>query len=54
MEEARILIDELRGLIGKTDKKSEARIDEISLWFRDHHTPENVAMMQEFLEEGVA
>jgi hypothetical protein len=54
MEEARKLIEELKGLIGKTDEQSVARIDEISLWFRDHHTPENIAMMQEFLEEGVA
>ena len=54
MEEARAYIEELKGLIGKTDKKSEARIDELSLWFRDHHTPENIALMQDFLEDGVA
>ena len=54
MEEAKILIEELKGLIGKTDETSIARMDEISLWFRNHHTPENVALMQEFLETGVA
>lgn len=54
MEEAKRLIEELKGLIGKTDEASVARMDEISLWFRDHHTPENVALMQEFLDAGVA
>ena len=33
MEEAKILIEELKGLIGKTDETSIARMDKISLWF---------------------
>lgn len=54
MKEAKRLIEELKGLVGKTDDASVARMDEIALWFRDHHTPENVALMQEFLEDGIA
>ena len=52
MEKAKKLIEELKGLIGKTDEQSMARQDEISFWFRDHQTPENVKLMQQFLQEG--
>ena len=52
MENAKLLIEELKGLMGKTDPESTKRIDEISLWFRENNTPENVKLMQDFLNQG--
>ena len=50
---AKELIKELAGLIGKTDARSEARRDEIAAWFKENNTPENVAMMQQFINNGL-
>lgn len=52
MEEAKALIEELKGIVGRDDAESVARQDEIARWFRDHHSPENVKLMQDFLQEG--
>lgn len=52
MEEAKKLIKELKTIVARFDEESEARRTEIAQWFRDHHTPENVKLMQDFLEEG--
>lgn len=53
MEEADRLIEELSLLMGKTDTPSEQRRDEIALWFRDHSTPENDALLDDFIKRGV-
>lgn len=53
MKEAEKLIEELGTLMVKTDAQSEQRRDEISYWFRDNNTPENEALMDKFLGEGV-
>ena len=52
MEEAKKLIEELKGLMTRFDEKSEARRTEIGHWFREHKTPENEKLMQDFLENG--
>ena len=54
MEEAKTLIKELKRLMGKTDSISLKRMDEISFWFREHNTPTNIKLMQDFLENGVS
>lgn len=54
MTEAEKLIEELGTLMGKTDAQSEQRRDEISFWFRDNNTPENDALMEKFLSEGIS
>lgn len=53
MEQAKILIDELGTLMGKTDEQSEQRRREISLWFRDNSNPENDALFENFIHKGV-
>lgn len=53
MEKAKILIEELGTLMGKTDAKSEQRRKEISLWFNENSTPENDALFDEFVNRGV-
>ncbi|MBR1467333.1 MAG: DUF5053 domain-containing protein [Bacteroidaceae bacterium] len=53
MEQAKILIDELGTLMGKTDEQSEQRRREISLWFRDNSNPENDALFENFINKGV-
>ena len=46
MEEAKALVEELKELMPKMDEKSEKRIAEITLWFKD-------ALLRTFMEEGV-
>ena len=53
MEKAKILIDELGTLMGRTDAQSERRRSEIALWFKDNSTPENDALFEEFINNGV-
>lgn len=53
MEQARILIEELGALMGKTDVQSEQRRGEIATWFKDNSTPENDALFDAFINEGV-
>ena len=53
MEQARLLIEELGKLMGKTDAKSEQRRNEIALWFKDNSTPENEALFDAFVNNGV-
>ena len=53
MEKAKSLIEELGALMGKTDAKSEQRRQEIALWFKDNSTPENDALFDEFINNGV-
>ena len=54
MEQARKLIKELKTLMGKTDTFSERRRDEIATWFKDNDTPENNALVDKFINDGVA
>lgn len=53
MEEAKKLIEELGTLMGKTDAQSEKRRSEISIWFKENSTPENDALLDAFVNEGV-
>lgn len=53
MDKARLLIQELGTLMGKTDANSDKRRDEIALWFKDNSTPENDALIDEFINKGV-
>lgn len=53
MEQARILIEELGTLMGKTDTQSAQRRSEIATWFKDNSTPENDALFDEFINNGV-
>lgn len=53
-KEARRLIKEMKDLMGKLDPQSEVRRDEISLWFKENHTPETEAVFNEFMEDGFA
>lgn len=52
-KQAKALIKELKGLMGRFDEKSVARQDEISYWFRDHHTPETEKVFTDFVDEGL-
>ncbi len=53
MDKARLLIQELGTLMGKTDANSDKRRDEIALWFMDNSTPENDVLIDEFINKGV-
>jgi len=54
MEDAKKLIKELAALMGKMDAQSEQRREEIATWFKENSTPENDALMDEFLDNGLA
>lgn len=53
MDNAKELLNELRQLMGKTDAQSEARRDEIAIWFREQGTADDKRMLQEFIANGV-
>lgn len=54
MENAKKLIKELGVLMTKMDAKSAERRDEIAAWFKEHNTPENTALLDEFLDNGLS
>ena len=54
MEKAKELIEELGTLMSKMDAQSEKRRSEIAGWFRENNTPENDALLDEFLDSGLA
>ena len=53
MEEAKKKIEELKELVRKTDDKSKNRIDEIALWFKEHQSDENQALLDQFMADGL-
>ena len=53
MEEAKVLVEELKELMPKMDEQSEKRIGEITQWFKEHRSEENDALLRTFMEEGV-
>jgi len=53
-KEAKILIKEMKGLMGNTDPQSEKRRKEISAWFKENNTPETEAVFDKFMEDGLA
>lgn len=54
MENAKKLIKELGVLMNKMDAKSAERRDEIAAWFKENNTPENTALLDEFLDNGLS
>lgn len=54
MEEAKVLVEELKELMPKMDEQSEKRIGEITLWFKEHRSEENDTLLRTFMEDGVA
>lgn len=44
---------ELRGLMGKTDERSEMRRMEIARWVGEHRTPEVEKMWNDFVQDGL-
>lgn len=54
MENAKKLIKELGVLMNKMDAKSTERRDEIAAWFKENNTPENTALLDEFLDNGLS
>ena len=54
MEEAKVLINELKGLMGKTDPMSEARRNEIFAWFKEHDDEQSQALFDQFMDEGIS
>lgn len=53
MEQAKVLIKELKGLMGKSDVKSEERRSEIFAWFKEHDDEESQALFDKFMDEGI-
>lgn len=55
MENINSIFNELKSLMGKTDKASEERRDEISLWLKENSTNEEVKeAYNRFMTEGLA
>ena len=55
MENINLIFNELKSLMGKTDKTSEERRDEISLWLKENSTNAEVKeAYNRFMTEGLA
>lgn len=55
MENINSIFNELKSLMGKTDKASEERRDEISLWLKENSANEEVkGAYNRFMTEGLA
>ena len=54
MEEAKVLIQELKGLMGKTTPESEVRRNEIFAWFKEHRDKESQALFDQFMDDGIS
>ena len=55
MENINSIFNELKSLMGKTDKASEERRDEISLWLKENSANEEVKeAYNRFMNEGLA
>lgn len=54
MKEIEKLLKELKELMGKEDKRSEARRDEIALWVKEHRCPEVEEAWNRFMDDGLA
>ena len=54
MKEAKVLLKELKSLMGLTDTQSEKRRKEIFEWFKEHKEDESQALLDQFIEAGLS
>lgn len=54
MEDAKVLLKELKSLMGLTDTQSEKQRKEIFKWFKEHKDDESQALLDQFIEAGIS